>query len=114
MLRLIQNYFGGIGRVHTQTSDNTCRFTVYRLDDCRVIKDHFNQYPLYTYKLVHFEIWSEILDLMLDKEHLTLSGLNKIVGLKANFKKSLSPMLLEAFPNHVIYDKPKYTPDLTT
>lgn len=114
MLGEVQNYFGDIGHVYTQSTDNTCRFTVYGINECKVIREHFEKYPLLTYKLVYFKIWSEVIDLLLKKEHLTLSGLGKIIGLKANLKKGLSPMLREAFPAHLIYEKPKYLPNLST
>lgn len=114
MLEEVKIYFGGIGHVYTQSSDNTCRFTVYSINECKIIRDHFEKYPLFTYKLVYFKVWSEVMDLILNKEHLTISGLSKIVGLKAKLKKGLSPMLQKAFSGHLIYEKPKYVPDLTT
>lgn len=56
MLKNIQTYFGGIGHIHAETSDNTYRFTVYKVAECKIIRDHFNQFPLFTYKTVYFKL----------------------------------------------------------
>lgn len=49
---------------------------------------------------------------MLDKQHLSREGLNRIVGIKANFKRGLSTLLKEGFPNYIPYGLPLYTPNL--
>ena len=51
-----------------------------------------------TYKLVYFELWKEVLDLMGKREHLTESGLLKLIIIKSLFKKGLNSDLLNSFP----------------
>lgn len=63
-----------------------------------------------TNKLVHFTLWSQILELKTLKQHLTETGLLKIVGIKALFPKSLSPT--KAFPNYTRAVTPEYLPRL--
>jgi hypothetical protein len=54
-----------------------------------------------------------VIDLMVTKEHLTLEGLLKIIGLKAHFKLGLSAKLLSHFPNYIPIPAPVYNPDLS-
>lgn len=53
------------------------------LKNCLIIKNHFINYPLMTYKLSYFKLWVEVLDIMSKREHLTESGLLKIVSIKS-------------------------------
>lgn len=112
MLEAIKTYFG-VGYIQINTKDNTIRYRVISLKHNLIIQKHFKEYPLMTTKLVHFTLWSEILELKLLKEHLTETGLTKIVGLKALFPNSLSPKLIKAFPNYTPALRPAYLPDLT-
>lgn len=43
-----------------------------------IIINYFNQYPLRTTKKDSFERWCEIYNIMINKEHLTLTGFEKI------------------------------------
>jgi len=62
------------------------------MNSCRVtgklsllfIKDHFLLHPLQSTKLIHFKLWSTVLDLMVRKEHLTFDGLAPIVAIKSH------------------------------
>jgi hypothetical protein len=67
----IREEFGG--RIHK--IGNT-KITLHIADINQLIRlrIHFFNYPLRTTKLIHFNVWSKILDLMLNKEHLTLEG----------------------------------------
>ena len=79
---------------------------IYAID-----KDHFLNYPLLTFKLVYFQLWCQILEIILKKEHLTKAGLLKIIALKSHFKKVLSEKLKSNFSNFIQIDKPSYTPN---
>lgn len=74
MLEDIKNYFG-VGYIQINTKDNTIRYRVISLKDNLIIQRHFKEYPLMTHKLVHFTLWSEILELKILKQHLTETGL---------------------------------------
>ena len=47
-------------------------------------------------------LWEEVLDLMRKKEHLTASGLLKIVAIKFTFKKGIDSYL---FPFFLIFSR---------
>jgi hypothetical protein len=68
---------------------------------------HFDKYPLITQKLIDYHIFKEILLKISRREHLTESGLQAIVNLRANLNRGLSPALLNAFPNTVITSRQK-------
>ena len=111
MLEAIKNYFG-VGYIQINNKDNTIRYRVLALKDNVVIQKHFQEYPLMTYKLVNYVLWSKAVDLKLVNEHLTEAGLLKIVGIKALFPNSLSRELIRAFPNYTRSLIPEYRPNL--
>ena len=92
MLEKVKLFFG-VGNISKNKLDNTVRYTVSGLKNCKVIQQHFLDYPLMTYKLVYFQLWCSVLELIEKGEHLTLNGLLKIVGFKAPFKMGLSKAL---------------------
>lgn len=112
--------FFGVGRIKIQNERGNRNATIYfiaeSLSDCLIIRDHFEKYPLLTTKFVHFMVWSQVLDLKVQKAHLTEEGLNKIVALKEYSPKGLSDNLKLAFPNYAnfIGTQPDYNPDFTS
>lgn len=113
MMEQIKSFYGNIGNISKHETDNTLRYTVSGVANCKIIQNHFLNYPLLTYKLVYFQLWSAVLDIMAKDEHLTLEGLLKIIALKALFKKGLSELLLTNFPNIIPATKPPFEPNLS-
>ena len=74
----------------------------FRVDSLKqisnVIIPHFDKYPPITQKLVDYLLFSNIINLMNNKEHLTLQGLEKIISIKASLNLGLSDELKGAFP----------------
>lgn len=101
---------------HINSGKGTYNYHVMGYKNCLLIKPHFIKYPLMTYKLVYFKLWEEVLDLMGKKEHLTKSGLLKIISIKSLFKKGLNLDLLSSFPDVKHADcrvnSPVYLPSL--
>lgn len=110
MLEAIKSYFA-VGSIQICTSDNTIRYRVISLRDNLIIKKHFQDYPLMTYKLVHFTLWCQVIELKILNQHLTDEGLLKIVGIKALFPNSLTAKLIKSFPNYTIATTPEYQPN---
>jgi LAGLIDADG endonuclease len=113
MLIKINQYFEEKGKIRLKTFKNSEAYELefIGLNNCLIIQNHFDKYPLLTYKLVHFKLWSSILNIMKMKNHLTIEGLNEIIGFKAHFKKGLSPVLELNFPNYNLIRKPDYLPN---
>lgn len=67
-----------------------------------MIIPHFDKYPLITQKFYDYALFKQIVLLMLDKEHSTLEGIQKIVNLKASLNLGLSEDLKQAFPRTIL------------
>ena len=113
LLKLIQAYFGGVGRIGKER--NNCRyFTIGSLDQILTkVIPHFDKYPLKTQKYVDYLLFKEVVMMMQRKEHLTIEGLQKIINIRASINKGLSPLLREAFPNTAARSRPSLPLDTT-
>ena len=106
VLKLFQNYFYGVGSL-TKASKDTLHYRVASLSDLtNIIIPHFDNYPLITQKKADFLLFKDIVNLMNNKEHLTIEGLHKIVAIKAYLNLGLSEDLKIAFPNIVVIKRP--------
>ena len=111
MLKEVQNFFNGIGNINLHKNDNTLHFVVTGVNDCIIIRNHFENYPLLTYKLVNFILWSQALNIINSNEHLNLNGLLQLIVLKVHSPKGLNPNLIKEFPNYKSIKLPDYNPD---
>jgi hypothetical protein len=104
ILELIQTYFG-LGTISKQ-GENSVGYRVTRTQDLLKIIDHFNKYPLVTQKKGDFELFKQAINLINNKEHLTLEGLKKLVAVKASLNLGLTDELKKAFPTIVSVLRP--------
>jgi len=98
LLEQIQNYWN-LGNLRTQDSREKVYFYVRSIEDLAKIINHFNLYPLKTQKLADYLLFKEAYNLILNKEHLTLSGLQKLIAIRAAMNLGLTDELQIAFPN---------------
>ena len=107
LLRRIQAYFGGAGKLVNKS--NSIIYSVNSIKDLvNVIFPHFDNYPLLTQKRADYLLFKEAVLLMKDKKHLTLSGIQGIVNIRASINNGILPdsILAQEFtPSPVI--KPK-------
>ena len=103
LLEKIQAYFGGIGTL--KTKDKIVEFRIFSMKDLKVIIDHFDNYPLITKKQIDYMLFKETLELIINKEHLTVEGLQKIVNIRASMNKGLPETLKKAFPDAIPHTK---------
>ena len=105
LIESIQKYFGGIGyvsKLNNTSAQASVEFRVSTLKDIvGVILPHFDNYPLITQKHSDYLLFKEIVLLMLNKEHNTSEGLQKIINTKASLNLGLSNNLRIAFPTTV-------------
>ena len=100
-----KSYFG-VGTIPSRAR-NGIQYQVTSLHDIiNVIIPHFNKYPLKTQKKADLILFKQIVNLMINKEHLTNEGLYKIVAIKASMNLGLSDELKKAFPNIVPVPRP--------
>lgn len=88
----LQKYFKGVGKI--VIFKETCTYRVDKLKDIlEVIIPHFDKYPLVTQKLADYILFKKIVNLMVNKEHLTLDGLKTILSFKSSLNLGLSEEL---------------------
>jgi len=106
VLELIKAFFGGVGSI-TYASKDILHYRIASLHDLiNVVLPHFDKYPLNTQKRADFILFKEIILLMMNKEHLTIEGIQKIVNFRASINLGGSENLKEAFPNTVPVERP--------
>lgn len=111
LLKILQEYFNGIGTIDVRKrKDNKnalAYWSVRKFDDIiNVVIPHFNKYPLLTQKRADFLLFEKIALLMNNKEHLTNTGLYKIVAIKASMNLGLSEKLSIFFPEITPCERP--------
>jgi hypothetical protein len=106
LLKYIQTYFGGVGRISKER--NGCiDFTISSPNQIITqVISHFDKYPLITQKRADYLLFKEAVMIMKRGEHLTVSGLQAIINLRATINKGLTPALIEAFPETVAVPRP--------
>lgn len=105
LLDLFQNTLG-VGNIYYNTNDKTYKWKVSNLQDINsVILAFFTQYRLFTPKRMDFVLFSKVIDIVNCKNHLTLSGMQDIINIKASLNLGLSPSLILAFPNTVAVER---------
>jgi hypothetical protein len=97
LLDRIAAYFG-VGKVYPGRI-SSCQYVVQSVNELKVIIEHFDKYPLITQKRADYELFKQVLLLVLDKQHLTAVGIQKIVDIKASINLGLTEELILKFPN---------------
>jgi LAGLIDADG endonuclease len=99
ILYKIQSFFG-VGAVYLRGYKN---ISVYRVSNIEYLRDiiipHFNKYPLITQKSIDFYLWSKVILIILNKEHLNKSGFLTILTYYASINKGISKKVLKYYPN---------------
>lgn len=97
----------GVGAIYTK--EKSYNYMVQSLKDINVIVNHFEKYPLLTKKREDFLLFAQIVSIINKKEHLTLSGLHKVISFRASMNLGLSEFLRTAFPDVTPAIRPKRT-----
>lgn len=101
----VQQYFGGIGSI--SKSGNMVNYSVSSVKDLtNSIIPHFTKYPLLSQKSADFLLFNSIVDLIINKFHLTIEGLNQTMNIKASMNKGLSQNIKHKFINIVPVNRP--------
>jgi LAGLIDADG endonuclease len=102
-------YTLGIGNIFYNSNDKTYKFKVSNINELNdVIIPHFKKYYLITQKRVYFELFSKIIEILKNKEHLTKQGLQKIGNLKVTLNLGISNSLIENFPETILNKRDIY------
>lgn len=96
LLKLIKNYFNGVGNIVIDEKRNRAEFRVSSLTDIMtIILPHFNKYPLITQKLADFLLFKNIVEIKNKNKSLTDSNFIEILGLKSALNWGLNSPELE-------------------
>ena len=106
LLREIQAYLGGIGRIGKFAKD-AYALRVNTIGQMIKIIEHFDKYPLISKKHADYILWREVIMVMQRKEHITPKGLLTVLSLRASLNLGLSESLKIAFPDIIPAIRPK-------
>ena len=95
-----------VGKIYKHGVDSK-QYRVSSLSSLQVIIEHFDKYSLITQKQADYLLFKEAVNLIINKEHLSLTGLLKLVGIKATLNLGLSGKFKESFPTVEPINKPK-------
>ena len=95
-----------VGKISKHGVDSK-QYRVSSLSNLQVIIEHFDKYPLITQKQADYLLFKEAVNLIINKEHLSLTGLLKLVGIKATINWGLSEKFKEYFPTVEPINKPE-------
>lgn len=106
ILYKLQSFFG-VGAVYHRPDRKK---SVYRVTNITYIKNviipHFVNYPLVSKKGIDFLLWSKVVEIIFNKDHLTKDGFLKILSYYASINKGVSKKVLTYYPNILPANKP--------
>nr|YP_010390835.1 LAGLIDADG endonuclease [Fusarium brasilicum]UPX01629.1 LAGLIDADG endonuclease [Fusarium brasilicum]UPX01681.1 LAGLIDADG endonuclease [Fusarium brasilicum]UPX01835.1 LAGLIDADG endonuclease [Fusarium cortaderiae] len=102
----IKSFFG-VGQVYNRSDK---KISMYRVTNVNYIKDniipHFIEYPLMSKKALDFLLWSKVIEIILNKEHLSEEGFLKVLSYYAYINTGVSKKVQKYYPNIIPADKP--------
>ena len=105
ILYKIQSFFG-VGAVYHRSDKKK---SVYRVTNVNYMKDviipHFTIYPLISKKALDFFFWSKVVEIILNKEHLTKEGFLKILPYYASINRGVSKKVKKYYPDIIPVEK---------
>lgn len=106
ILYKIQSFFG-VGAVYTRQDKPISWYRVTNITNINnVIIPHFTKYPLISKKRGDFLLWSKVIEIISNKDHLTEIGFLKILSYYANINRGVSKKVLSHYPDILPADKP--------
>jgi hypothetical protein len=106
LLYLLQQHLGGIGSIHLAQNRDIVNYSIDSIKDLNNLILYLEKYPLLTQKAADLLLFKKAVELVNNKAHLTLEGLEKIVNIKASMNLGLSDMLISEFPGYVPVERP--------
>jgi hypothetical protein len=73
----------GVGKIYKHGIDSL-DYRVSSLKNIRVVINHLDRYPLITKKLADYILFKQAVDMVQQKQHLTIEGILKLVSIKAS------------------------------
>lgn len=109
LLVQVQRAFKDIGYFSHKAKTNTVSYTITKLGDLvDIVIPHFNIYPLRSAKSIDYKLWTQCVEIMSNKQHITDSGLKEILSLKSVLNWGLTEKIRTHFPNIKCLDRPVF------
>lgn len=106
LIRQIQQYLDSIGSIHLDHTRNRVIYSIDSKKDLQKLIIHIEKYPLLTPKAADFLLFKQVVELMSNKAHFTIEGLNQIVNIKASMNLGLSDKLKSEFGGYTPVERP--------
>ena len=106
VLSQLQLFLGGAGAIYLVRKGEFVNYIISSIKDLNKLILHLEKYPLLTQKSADLFLFKQIIDLIKNKAHLTVEGLNQIVNLKASMNLGLSDKLKSEFPGYRAVERP--------
>lgn len=104
VLELISNYLG-VGKIY-QSRHRLVQLRIESIKEIEAVISFFQKFPLITEKSADFVLFTEVYNIIISKEHLTETGLRKIVARKASMNNGISLVLTSAFADVTPVNRP--------
>jgi NADH:ubiquinone oxidoreductase subunit 2 (subunit N) len=107
LLESIKDYFG-VGIVSLENNTKSASYKILSVTNLiNIVIPHFDKYPLITQKQGDYLLWKEVIQILVNKEHLNQKGIEKILEIRSSLNLGLSPSLKNRFPNIIPVARPK-------
>ena len=106
LLCILQQYLGGIGSIHSALNRDIVNYSIDSIKDLNKLIIHLEKYPLLTQKAADFLLFKKAVELVNDKAHVTVEGLEKLVNIKASMNLGLSDTLKSEFAGYIPVERP--------
>jgi hypothetical protein len=106
LLCLLQQHLGGIGSIHLANNRDIVNYSINSIKDLNNLIFYLDKYQLFTQKAADYLLFKKAVEVVNNKAHLTLHGLNQLVNIKASMNLGLSDMLISEFAGHVPVKRP--------
>lgn len=106
LLYLMKQYLGGIGSIHLSSNRDIVNYSIDSIQDLNKFIVHLDKYPLFTQKKADLLLFRQAMKFIENKDHLTIEGIYKIIGIKSSMNWGLSDMLKSEFIGYTPVKRP--------
>ena len=106
ILSQLQLFLGGAGAIYLARKRESANYIISSMKDLNKLILYLEKYPLLTQKSADLFLFKQIINLINNKAHLTVEGLNQIVNLKASMNLGLSDKLKSEFSGYQKVERP--------
>ena len=106
VLSQLQFFLEGAGAIYSARKGEFVNYVISSIKDLNKLLIYLEEYPLLTQKSADLFLFKQIINLINNKAHLTVEGLNQIVNLKASMNLGLSDKLKSEFPRYGMVERP--------